>query len=250
VMALLAGGEPVLLVSTQLIEAGVDLDFPVVFRALAPAESLQQAAGRANREGVLTLGRVVIFDAADAAVPKFYELGVNSTRVHFGPLSRERADPDDVRALAEYYRHLYSSAGTEHAKRGRSIQAARAVLDFRSVAEGPLRDGAGSDRDRSLAFRMIDDDTVPVVVARYAAAQDSPDRVQRWLAELADPTRRRAELFRLLRPYTVSLPRRVVTDPRVAPMLTPVVGDLSRWDGTYDDFLGLGDGACGSEMVL
>ncbi|MCX2952712.1 helicase-related protein [Lentzea sp. NEAU-D7] len=51
IRTLLADGKPVLLVSTQLVKVGVDVDFPVMFRALAPAKSLQQAAGRANREG-------------------------------------------------------------------------------------------------------------------------------------------------------------------------------------------------------
>ena len=62
-------GEICRVVSTQLIEAGVDIDFPVVFRVSAGMDSVAQAAGRCNREGRLSSGKVFIFRFADA---RFY----------------------------------------------------------------------------------------------------------------------------------------------------------------------------------
>ncbi|GHU99460.1 hypothetical protein FACS1894211_04890 [Clostridia bacterium] len=72
--------KPCIVVSTQLIEAGVDIDFPVVYRAEAGLESIAQSAGRCNREGAPTPGRFYIFTPEDARIPPYLEENANFGR--------------------------------------------------------------------------------------------------------------------------------------------------------------------------
>lgn len=58
----LTKGDRIVLISTQLIEAGVDIDFPIVFRDMATMSSIIQSAGRCNRNGKLNLGKVLLFN--------------------------------------------------------------------------------------------------------------------------------------------------------------------------------------------
>ncbi len=107
-------GAEVVLVSTQCIEAGVDVDFPRLFRAYAPLDSLVQAAGRCNREGLLDSGLVTVYQPEDATLPgSAYRQATQRTRVKLelwlnqNPAFDDPSQPDQVR---EYFESLYSIA--------------------------------------------------------------------------------------------------------------------------------------------
>ena len=235
-------GAPVLLVSTQLVEAGVDVDFPVVFRALAPADSLLQAAGRANREGRLPgVGQVVIFDPADGGAPPSYRALVGQTLVHLGP---GRADPDDQRALAAYYRAVYDVSNlADDAHLGQRIQQARARWELQTVTDGP-EDAATGRRDPRQAFRLISDTGLAVVTPQGAAtAEERAELVEviERIRTAAVPTRTD---LRRLQQYTTTIHPSAVT-AAVRALLAPVLGGevgsggLVEWRGEYDDATGI-----------
>ena len=104
----LADGRPVRLISTSLIEAGVDVDFPLVLRAASGIDSIAQAAGRCNREGNLSgLGRVEIFRSehdAPPAVEQFAAIGREVLRDH-------PDDPIGGTAVESYFRQLWQTYG-------------------------------------------------------------------------------------------------------------------------------------------
>jgi CRISPR-associated endonuclease/helicase Cas3 len=222
----LRDGSPCFLVSTQLIEAGVDVDFPTVLRELAPLEAVVQAAGRCNREGRLTGadgspgGRVVVFrSAAAAAEPsryyppdRWYQAGRSVLEASFLNAGREpRIDaPDDMR---EYFERLYRSGSLD----GRKVQGARERFAFEEVA--------GS-------YRLIEDDGEGVVVATWTGKEAEVDA-------LLDAVRRRPTRanFRRLTPFQVNLRRYELA--KAGGAVAEEVPGLFVWRGGYDEALGL-----------
>lgn len=138
----LAKGRRCRVVSTQLVEAGVDVDFPVVYRAMAGLEALAQSAGRCNREGRLPMGRFEVF-RAPTEPPALLRLHREEAELML------REDPGlDLTAPAtfrRYFDRVYASRRTD----ARGIQALRAALRF---------------EETSLRFRMIDSAGEPVFV--------------------------------------------------------------------------------------
>jgi CRISPR-associated endonuclease/helicase Cas3 len=215
----LAGDLPVAVVSTQLVEAGVDLDFPAVYRAFGPAEALQQAAGRANRNGRRPVGRVIVFDPSDGSVTapqRIYGAALGATKAHFGP---DKADPDDLDALAAYYRRRYALKNVESAGPGQRIQALRAEFDFPEVA---------------ALFRLIDERTVPVAV-RYGDTA----RLGALISQLTCGDSPRRQAYRQIQPYLAVLPRDLAVRAVRDGLATVLAGDLHEWHGQYDELRGI-----------
>jgi CRISPR-associated endonuclease/helicase Cas3 len=111
----LSQGLPCVVVSTQCVEAGVDVDFPVVYRAWAPLDSLAQAAGRCNREGKLPTGDVYFFQPAPDGHCMFPDQSYKQAAdVALVVLRRYRCGTLDLyepESFNLYYRHLYDVRG-------------------------------------------------------------------------------------------------------------------------------------------
>lgn len=194
IKARLKTGTPTRVISTQLVEAGVDVDFPVVYRALAGLDSIAQAAGRCNREGKLTdKGEVVVFVPPKPAPPGFLRLGENACRdvlhgVSDSPLARTR--------FAAYFERLYYGCQLDKRGIGDDLFMAHGKLDGRTLAV--------SFRTAAEKFRLIDDeDSLPIVV-RYRGTDGLDDSIDQWLAMLRRDGPQRW-LMRKLQRYTVNL---------------------------------------------
>lgn len=209
-------GLPCRLVSTQLIEAGVDLDFPVVYRAVGPLDSIVQAAGRCNREGKLgpAGGQVVVFVPPDGGMPP----GDYATAAS---ISRRFLDRDDAIARpevqTEYFKELFRSVDTD----GRGIQKLRAEFDYPEVAS---------------RFRLIEpSESVAVLYGTKRERQFVIGALERLRA--GAPGAR--QLLRRLQPYLVSFRMSEAERWRRAGMIEPVTTGLGLWTGEYDAATGV-----------
>jgi CRISPR-associated endonuclease/helicase Cas3 len=138
IKAALTAGRSCRVISTQLIEAGVDVDFPQVWRALGPLDSIVQVAGRCNREGRLAFGTVHVFQPADHKLPQgVYRSASDQAAISIARMGDEAAErlaiSSDV--FPTYFQALYQVVNTDYAMVGEdTIQEDRRYLRYREVA--------------------------------------------------------------------------------------------------------------------
>lgn len=175
-------GEPLRVVTTQLIEAGVDIDFPVVYRQEAGLDSVLQAAGRCNREGLLDEGHCHVFSLdGEHTLPTGELSRANEARKSL-PAD---ADPQAPDTMTRYFQQFYRRHD---------------AFDRRHIADLLYKPREAQFRTAAEAFRLIEDDGQAVIV------NDGPEAetlIKRLATAEIDLT-----LMRRLARHTVKLRRR------------------------------------------
>ncbi|MCD8116166.1 MAG: CRISPR-associated endonuclease Cas3'' [Oscillospiraceae bacterium] len=176
----LRDGLPCLLVATQCVEAGVDLDFPVLYRALAPLDALIQAAGRCNRNGEGPDGQMTVFvpNAEGRLYPsEEYERATLYVRTL---ASRHEIDCNNLSHIDEYYQPLYGNDAGDR----KELRAAIQSEDYSETEQ---------------QYRIIPQAGVQVIVP-YAGKQALYERLRDQL----DSRGLTSEIIRSAREITVS----------------------------------------------
>lgn len=183
---------PLRVVSTQLIEAGVDVDFPVVYRAMAGLDSIAQAAGRCNREGRLSCGRVVVFQPEQLPPPGFLRQAAQVTTKLLR--SGQLGDPLSPQAIQAFFSDL-------NAQGDRDKHGICQLLKADNTPDTPL---GIQFREAADKFRLINDVGVGVIVPfcpdRY---EETP--IDQWLTMLEQDGSLKW-VHRKLQRYSVTLP--------------------------------------------
>jgi CRISPR-associated endonuclease/helicase Cas3 len=213
---------PCRVVSTQLVEAGVDIDFPLVMRAVGPLDRIVQAAGRCNREGKLGRegGRVIVFKPEDNKMPQgSYQTGAG----HFEVMYRgEKFIPDDPTTFPAYFARLLQDVDE-----GVELNKLRKRLMFETVAE---------------KFHLIDRGATRSVFTGYDGTDNkwkgSPaeDLLKRLASTTGEAKRR---IYRKLQPFVVEIYQNQVNWLKGTVILEDSATGELYWWGEYDDHVGI-----------
>lgn len=205
----LSEGKPCRVVSTQLIEAGVDLDFPVVYRALAGLDSIVQAAGRCNREGKEPCGDIHVFRAPTEPPKGILAQALSTTELMWN--FEGDLDPNAPAVFERFFKGLYGAQGTQMDLR--HIQRALQEWNFATAAKN---------------FKLIDDGGQFTVVCPWG---DGPKHLVTF-REAHKHERLTRQHHRALRPYMVSVYATQARELKDSGALVEVVPDaeLDLWE--------------------
>lgn len=194
----LRNGETIRVVSTQLVECGVDMDFPVVFKALSGMDSIAQAAGRCNREGsIKDLGVVYVFSPPTRIPPGLLRKGADATKSLF-----EKYDYD-IEFSPEIFREYF----TKYFSLIEDFDKPRFEEEMKIKNN---RDGVFQFRTLSDNYHLIDNSYQLSVIIRYKSPKTGKDNsvlINKLIA--AGPDRK---LLRALGRYSVNLPLKEISE--------------------------------------
>ena len=183
-------GDSIRVVSTQLVEAGVDIDFPVVYRAMAGLDSVAQAAGRCNREGKLNQGNVYVFKPLKEPPDGLLALGAQATRLVIEARHLEHI-PLNQDLFSIYFKTYYNrirSFDRKNISNSLDLRTSNLKAEFRTAAEN---------------FQLIDDKAQKSVIVWYS---DDKINSQVLIAQLETSGLKR-DIMRKLQRCTVNIPK-------------------------------------------
>jgi CRISPR-associated endonuclease/helicase Cas3 len=206
--------EPCRLVSTQLIEAGVDVDFPIAFRALGPLDSIIQTAGRCNREGRRAEPRpVIVFRPNEGGMPPGpYRVASAKTEEFLARHPRAPLHQPDF--YAAYFAELYSIVGRDSAEAD-PVFVANKEFDFPKAAS---------------KCRLIDEETRSILV-RW-------DYGETLIAKLRCDKRLSPKDWRRVQRFSINLYMSEFLDAQAKGYIAQVIDGVWFWNSNYDDDLG------------
>ena len=185
--------QPIALVATQCVEAGVDIDFPAVWRSIAPLDAIIQAAGRCNREDKLDEGRLTVFIPEDTPYPPMpgYLQATKITEHLLRTVGTEGFDPHQRTLIDRYYQELYDLGRPD--EQAKELLRAIKAVDFPEVAQ---------------QYRLIKQDSINIIVP-YS---EESKLFEELVAEASEHGLNQ-QWIRKARPLTVSLYRPKAEEP-------------------------------------
>lgn len=217
----LKNGEPCKIISTQLIECGVDISLPVVYRTLSGIDSIAQAAGRCNREGEVGLGQVYVFESTeDYGKAIMYQ----SRTAECGRQILEKfEDPLSLQAISSYFELLYDTEKDRLDTKNIMNNFEERVKELAFSFEQTAKDYKLIDETESLIIPYDDDVSKLIESLKYT---DHPNSIARKLQK-----------------YTISIHKNKLDELTAQGVIININDQfmvLACKEGFYDDHLGLG----------